>query len=401
MKNNLRLKNKTLIKVLEKDLRKLKSPEGFLYASDAHFKALFGRDSLITSWQMLGIDNSIAKKTLRILAKYQGKKLNLKKEEEPGKILHEYRKNKKDILKTTLSKKTKNAVFKYWDYPYYGSIDSTSLFIIILAFYYKETKDKALLEQLFLNLENALSWITERMKKNKDGFVAYKMMNPHGLIHQGWKDAVADSLHIKPPISLVEAQGYTYKAFREAYWFYKNLFKDNKKASFYDQQSKEIKNKFNDKFWMPDKKFYGLAIDKKYKLIKSVTSNVGHCLFTDIIDSSREKEVVKRLFKKDMFTDYGIRTLSSLDKNFDENGYHWGAIWPHDNWIIYQGLKSKGYKKEASLIKKAIKKAYQEFHYMPECYAVTRLNKIRSLKRADVIQAWSICTMINLIEKKG
>ncbi len=390
-----------LIDFLEKNLQNLKSPEGFLYASDSKFKTLFGRDSLITSWQMLGVDNSIAKNTLSVLAKYQGKTFNKKREEEPGKILHEYRKSKKEILNSDLAKETKDIIIKYWDFPYYGSVDSTPLFIIISVFYYRKTKDSSLICKLIPNLEKALSWIIDRADKNKNDFIDYQRINPHGLFHQGWKDRTYDSLHIDPPISLVEVQGYTYKALKEAAWLYKKFIKDKKKALLLDQRAEILKNKFNKIFWMLDKKFYAFALDKNSKQIKSITSNVGHCLFTGIIDRDKENYVIGRLFEKDMFTDYGIRTLSSADKNFEEKGYHWGAVWPHDNWIIYKGLKASGHKKEALIVKDAITKAYIELGFIPECYAVNKQNKIYPIKRADTVQAWSLCTMINFnCEKK-
>jgi len=401
MKNNSIKFESNQFQKIQTDLKQLKSPEGFLYASNSKFKTLFGRDSLISSWQMIGIDNTIAKNTLKILSKYQGKELNKKKEEELGKIMHEYRKNKREILNTNLAKRTKNIILKYWDFPYYGSIDSTPLFIIILVFYYRETKDSLFVRKLIPNLEKALNWIIYYADKNKNGFIAYQRINPHGLFHQGWKDRTYDSLHIKPPVSLVEVQGYAYKALKEGAWLYRNFIRNNKKSLLLNQNAENLKNKFNKIFWLPDKKFYAFALDGNNKQIKSVTSNVGHCLFTGIIDKSHEKEIVKRLFAKDIFTDYGIRTLSSEDKNFDEKGYHWGAVWPHDNWIIYKGLKASGYEKEASMIRNAITKAYSELGFIPECYVVTKSNKIYPLKRADIVQAWSLCTIINFVHEKN
>lgn len=389
--------NSKLLKKIRNNLQKIKSPEGFLYASSEKYQALFGRDSLISSWQMLGIDNSVAKNTLKILAKYQGKRYSQRREEERGKILHEYRKDKKEISKSDLSPEVKKIIIKYWDYPYYGSIDSTPLFIIIASFYYQETKDKDLLKSLMPNIQRALGWTESRLKKDKHGFLSYQRLNPHGLFHQGWKDRLYDSLKIKPPVALVEVQGYVYKAFKEASWLYKEISKNEFKFNIYNQKAEEFKKRFNVNFWLPQEKFYAFALDGKGRKIKSITSNVGQCLFTGIIDNKYLSLVIKRLFKKDIFTPYGIRTLSLKDKNFKEDGYHWGTVWPHDNWIIYQGLLKNRYRKEALLVRETILRAYKELKSIPECYIVTKKGKIRLLKRADKLQAWSIGSLYNFL----
>jgi len=190
-------------KQLLEDIERLKTKEGFLLAGLPIYNRLFGRDSLIVSWQLLDIDPSVAKHTLDILASLQGKRVNKKREEEPGRILHETDFNKKRHPKG------------YFPFPYYGSIDSTPLFLIVFSFYFKKTKDIKFLKSHFPNLISAINWIINYGDKDGDLFIEYERQNPKGLFHQGWKDNFSDHLRIKPPVALVEIQGYQYLAFIE------------------------------------------------------------------------------------------------------------------------------------------------------------------------------------------
>ncbi len=322
------------------------------------YNTLFGRDSLISAWQMLKIDSSIALDTLEILAKYQGKTVNPKAEEEPGRILHEYRFTAKE-----------RAELPYWDFPYYGSVDSTPLFIILAGKYFEQTGDEKFLSEIWDNLVAAFGWIKKYGDKDADGYVEYNRLNPHGLIHQGWRDGVKDHLKIKPPVAIVEAQGYVYAAYQSLIFLAKNLGKPNvsREAS---ARSVILKKKFNRDFWMEKEKYFALALDGEKRQRDAVTSNPGHLLFTGIVAQEKIEPLISRLFQPDLWTPYGIRTQSTEDPDFDPYSYQVGSVWPHDNWIIYKGLQSLGFDLHADQIKKALLRAYRQLGKIPELYAV-------------------------------
>jgi glycogen debranching enzyme len=353
------------------EIKKLKDRKGFLKAGLPRFDRLFGRDALISAWQLLDAHPGIAKATLEVLAQEQGKVVNKEREEEPGKILHE--------------------VKGYFPFNYYGSVDSTPLFLILFSFYYKKTNDRKFLEARWENVLKAIKWIEEYGDKDKDLYIEYERKNEKGLFHQGWKDSFEDHLKIKPPVALVEVQGYQYLALREIA-FLAEIKKDWALVEKLEERAWKLKKKFNQDFWMEEEKYFCLALDGEKKQRKAITSNPGHLLFTGII---REKEkidfVVKRLFEKDMFTPYGIRTLSEKDPDFDPKSYHLGSVWPHDNWIIAQGLKKLGYQKEYQKIRKAILRAYKELGYLPEYYGVVNGKIVVDLpKQPCYLQAWSL-----------
>lgn len=380
------LKKKILKTKLLLEIKKLKDRRGFLNAGFPKFNRLFGRDSLISAWQLLENFPGIAQATLEILSQYQGRVINKEREEEPGKILHEHDFKLKFHLK-----------YKF-PFPYYGSVDSTFLFLILFSFYYKKTKNKKFLELHWENILRALHWIEEYGDKDKDLFVEYERQNPRGLFHQGWKDSFEDSLKIEPPVALVEVQGYQYLALKEI----ASLAEEKKEWDLVEkleERAWKLKKKFNEKFWMEDKKYFAIALDGNKQQRKAITSNVGHLLFTGIIkDKEKIDLVVKRIFQKDMFTPYGIRTHSELEPDFDPKSYHLGSIWPHDNWIIAQGLKKLGYVKEYKKVKMAIFRAYKELGFLPEYYGVVNGKITIDLPKPPCpLQAWSLGALFNFL----
>lgn len=369
------------------EIKRLKDRRGFLIAGLPSFDRLFGRDALISAWQLLEKHPGIAQATLEILSQYQGKVINKEREEEPGKILHETE------LKSKLHPEG------HFPFPYFGSVDSTLLFLIVFSFYYKKTQDKKFLNLHWENILKAVNWIIEYGDKDKDYFIEYQRQNQKGLFHQGWKDSFEDHLKIEPAVALVEVQGYQYLALRET-----ALLAEEKKdwdlVDKLEERAWQLKKKFNEKFWMEEKNYFALALDGKKQQKRSITSNPGHLLFTGII---REKEkidlVVKRLFAKDMFTPYGIRTHSELEEDFDPKSYHLGSVWPHDNWIIAQGLKKLGYIKEYKKIKNAILRAYKEIGYLPEYYGVLEGKIILDLPKLPCYpQAWSSGALFSFLQ---
>jgi glycogen debranching enzyme len=375
-------------KLLE-DINLLKNKKyGFLEAGLPRFGRLFGRDSIISAWQLLNVDSKIAKNTIEILSKFQGKKIDSKREEEPGKILHEHQIGKKRHPEG------------FFSFPYYGSVDSTPLFLILFSEYFKKTNNREFVGQHWKNILGALHWLFHFGDKDNDLFLEYKRQTKKGLFHQGWKDGFKNHLKIAPPVAIVEVQGYQYLALIEIGKIAKKVFGDTKLKLSLLKRAKKIKEKFNKKFWMPRMGYFALALDGTKKQRRAITSNPGHLLFTGICQKEKERLVVRRLFQKDLWTPYGIRTHSTLEPDFDPLSYHLGSVWPHDNWIIAQGLKKLSYQKEYLKIKNALLLAYKKIGYIPEFYGV-------SLKGEIIIdnletkpchpQAWASGALLNFL----
>lgn len=387
-----------MLQRLTSDISKLKAPEGYLYAGLPRFLRLFGRDSCISALQLLEMEPEIARHTLLILAKYQGKKIDKKRGEEPGKIIHEHYaggwvSRLEDFLKNRSKKET---FFKFlsWKFPYYGSIDATAWFLILLSAYFDATKDRRLVEDLWPQVKKAITWTEKYGNTDKDPFIETKRKNPAGLFHQSWKDRL--EIHINPPIAMVEVQGYYYKAFLGVANLSRKVMHDKKFAKKLEHKAEKLKKEFNKKFWMKEEKYFALALSGRKKQIKFITSNPGHLLFTGILDEDKEVKVIERLFQDDMLTPYGIRTESENSPNFNPESYHHGSIWPHDNWIIYMGLLESGYTKQAKIIKNATISAYTVLDSIPELYTVKN-NEIHPQHESCYLQAWSTGALVNML----
>ena len=391
------------LKKLKRDLDALVSPEGYLYAGvPTKFMGLFGRDSLISGWQLLDYDSSFAKQALLSLAEIQGQKIDLKTGEEPGKIPHEF--YSKNVPESWFSNEKNGIKWLEKEKPVYFSVDSTPLFLIVAGKYYRSTKDGNLVRQLKSNIERAINWILEYGTVND--FLRYNATGKEkGLVSQSWKDGIGVTLNNqKGPVAIVEVQGYTFQAAEEVKKLAEVLGPSETTDKFVESTQK-LKEQFNKKFWMEEQSFYCLGIDGNDNQIKSITSNPGQLLFTDVLGKERVSQIVDRIFQKDMWTPYGIRTHSTLEPDFDPLSYQRGSVWPHDNWIIAQGLIKWGYKKEAKKIREALFGAYQKFGFLPEFYGVTLDNQITfdddNLEDKPVtIQAWSVGAMINFLTRK-
>ncbi|MBW4585355.1 amylo-alpha-1,6-glucosidase [Aetokthonos hydrillicola Thurmond2011] len=296
------------------------------------FSALFGRDSIITASQTLMLNPQIAKETLILLARYQGKVEDDWREEEPGKILHELRLGEMarcDEIPHT---------------PYYGTVDATPLWIMLYAEYYDWTHDSELLEQLWPNALSAMEWIDHNMKDF--GYLRYRLKSKRGLVNQGWKDSGDCVVNRKGElangaVSLCEVQAYVYAAkLRLA-----EIARMKKRLDLSDRWQEEARNlklRFNRDFWIEDQDFCALALDGDGNQVDSITSNPGHCLQLGIFTPEKAYSVAERLRAPDMFNGWGIRTLSSLSPAYNPMGYHIGSVWPHDNSMIAIGLRSLG-----------------------------------------------------------
>jgi glycogen debranching enzyme len=322
-----------LIERAEQDiylLRQSFEEKKFLSAGIPWFSTLFGRDSIIAAWQTLILDPQIAKDTLFILAEYQGKTLDQWREEEPGKILHELR----------LGEMARCSEIPHT--PYYGTVDATPLWLILYAEYYAWTGDRETIEQLWEVALLAMSWIDRNLEQT--GYLTYARNSPSGLLNQGWKDSencIVDRQGqlATGSITLCEVQGYVYGA-KMRLCAIADLMKRTDLAGRWYREALELKNRFNKDFWLPDLDYCALALDGEGKPVDSITSNPGHCLAMGILQPEKALNVAERLRAPDLFSGWGIRTLSNLSPAYNPMGYHIGSVWPHDNSIIALGLRA-------------------------------------------------------------
>jgi len=315
------------------DFHALQIPEGnehIIAAGIPWFATMFGRDSIIAAYQSLALNPQLAVETLRILARYQGKEYDDWHDEEPGKILHEYRQGEM----------TRAGEMPFG--PYYGSIDATPLFLILLNETWNWTADHALVQELLPAAYKALDWIDKYGDLDGDGFVEYLRRSKRGLTNQGWKDSWDANMHrngevARPPIALAEVQGYVYDAkYRMASLL--RLFGDTQRADQLKKQASELAKRFEKTYWMPDYGFYAMALDAEKKPLQVISSNPGQLLFTRIVGRERARAVTNRLMRADMFSGWGWRTLSCEERIFNPLSYHRGSVWPHDNSLIAHGM---------------------------------------------------------------
>lgn len=374
----------------------LRTSDGYIKAAFPGYNRIFGRDSLIVALQLLDKEPEIAQKVLLLFSKLQAKKIDNKADAEPGKILHEDSEDPKQ-----------KGIYK-WKWPYYGSIDSTPLYLILAEKYLLKTGDLETIHTIWKNLHAAYEWIYLYGDLDGDTFVEYQRRNPYGLYHQGWKDSIFDSLKITTPVALVEVQGYAYAAYQAYASIASKLNKPSDNSTLAYRKAALLKEKFHQAFWLEREKYYAFALDGEKKKVKQITSNPGHLIFTGILNADQTNFVIKKLFSKELFTPYGIRTLSEFDPNFHGSSYHRGSIWPHDNWMIYYGLKYFGYKKYANRLKISLLKAYNNLHNLPELYLVDHvspnkyniklINNIVDLSYSpNTLQAWSLGALISML----
>lgn len=323
------------------------------------YDTIFGRDSLITCFQTLMLNPSLSASTLRFLTLYQGTKVDTWTDEQPGKILHEIREGELANLHHIPHT------------PYYGTVDATLLYLILMSEYYRWTADAKVLSDLKLGAEAAVKWIDNYGDIDKDGFVEYIRMSERlGLQNQGWKDShnsivFADGTLAAPPIALSEVQGYTYDAKRR----YAELYPDEEVSKIMLSESVPLKDRYDDVFWMADKNFYAEALDKDKRKVNSITSNPCHGFWSGILSSSKADILAKRILEPDMYSGWGIRTFASSEAAYDPQSYHDGSVWPHDNSIIAWGLKKYGYSDEANMIITSLVEASKHFDYrLPELF---------------------------------
>lgn len=367
---------------------------GIIAAGIPWYTAPFGRDSLITSWQTLILNPALARQTLRFLARYQGKGVDRWREERPGKILHELRRGEM------------TGCGEVPHSPYYGSIDATLWFIILLAGTYKWTRDDDLLQELADPLRNCLHWCLRYGDLDGDGYLEYLRESPAGLTNQGWKDswdAVVDREGRLPvgPIALVEVQAYYYLALTEAAHLL-SLLGDKPTAAGLKKRAQRLKARFNQDFWLEEEGYLIFALDGEKRPLTTLVSNGGQALFTGILPPERARRVARRLMAADFYSGWGIRTMSKREKAYNPMSYHNGSVWPHDNAIIAAGLRRYQCLDELSRLAAGLFAASPHFNYRrwPELFCGFTRRGLSGPVRYPVAcdpQAWAVGSLFSFL----
>jgi len=359
------------------------------------FVAPFGRDSLIVSLANMLIYPDFARGSLDILGSLQAKVEDDYRDAEPGKILHEIRYG--ELAHFKLIPHT----------PYYGTADATPLYLITLHAAWRATGDKALLKRHLKTAEACLSWIDNYGDRDGDGFQEYQTRSPVGYENMGWKDSgdsvvYPDGSLVRGPKALCELQGYVYDAWLRMSEIFEELGKSGR-AEELRAKAAALFERFNEAFWDEELGFYAFALDGAKKKVLTVASNAGHCLWSGIVPPERAETVVKRLMAPDMWSGWGIRTLSSLHPAFNPYNYQTGSVWPHDNAIIALGFKRYGFGAEAARIARDISDAGSHFlsNQLPELYTTIERNQdsfpVQYLG-ANVPQAWAAGAVFALMQ---
>jgi len=326
------------------------------------FSCLFGRDSIITSLQLLSVRPQVAQSTLTILARLQATELDEFRDAQPGKILHELRTG--ELARTGEIPHT----------PYYGTVDATPLWLMLLDEYERWTGDADLVDQLWPNALAALNWIDEFGDLDGDGFVEYERQSRRGLANQGWKDS-GDSIRRRNgdiadgPITLVEVQGYVYAA-RRGIARLALQRGDTALAERQEAAAEALRVNFEQAFWMADAGTYAIALDGEKKVVDGIASNAGHALWSGIASAERAASVARVMTDGPLWSGWGIRTLSSDMIGYNPIGYHLGTIWPHDNAICAAGFSRYGMVDEARKVAGAMLEATTHFRdsRLPELF---------------------------------
>jgi glycogen debranching enzyme len=327
------------------------------------FMTMFGRDSIFTSLQALPFTPELAATTLRALGDWQGVRSDDFRDEDPGRILHEMRYGEM----TAFEERPHS--------PYYGAVDATPLYVVLLDEYERWTGDRALVRELELEARAALAWIDDYADLMDTGYVWYQRRNEEtGLENQCWKDSW-DSISFRDgtlpgfPRATCELQGYAYDAKVRGARLAREIWKDVELAEELEREAAELKRRFNRDFWVEDGEYFALALDPDGRQVDSLASNNGHLLWSGIVDKSKARAVARHLLGVRLFSGWGVRTLAAGEARYNPIGYHTGTVWPYDNSFVAWGLRRYGFKDEAATIAAGILQAAEFFDgRLPEAF---------------------------------
>ena len=359
------------------------------------FVALFGRDSLIVSLQNTMVYPGFARGALEVLGAWQATERDDYRDAEPGKILHELRRG--ELAHFHLIPHT----------PYYGTADATPLYLIVLHTAWRCTGDRALVERHLATAEACLAWIDEYGDRDGDGFQEYQTRSSAGYENMGWKDSgealvYPDGTLVKGPKALCELQGYVYDAWRRMAEIYDALGRPER-ASELRGKAAALYTRFNEAFWDEESGFYAFCLDGEKRKVTTIASNPGHCLWSGIVAPERAERVVRRLMAEDMWSGWGIRTLTTRNPSFNPYSYQNGSVWPHDNGLIAFGFRRYGFAREAALVAEDVFRAAGFFvqNQLPELYAgIPRdgTNFPVQYLGANVPQAWAAGSVFTFLQ---
>jgi glycogen debranching enzyme len=324
------------------------------------FMTLFGRDTLITSFQELLLGPEPAAAALRALADAQAEIDDPERDAEPGKIVHELRRGKTALV---------------WTDRYYGTVDATPLFLVLLSELWRWSGNDEIVRELEPAARKALGWIDSYGDRDGDGFVEYLRRGTHGIDNQNWKDSwnsmvFHDGSLAEAPIAPVEVQGYVYDAKLRIAELARRVWGDEETAARLEREASELRERFDAAFWLEEHGWYALGLDREKRPVDALASNMGHLLWSGIVPSERVAEVAEQLTSGSLWSGWGVRTLAADEAAFDPVEYHNGTIWPHDNSLIALGLAQAGRRAEASQIVRSHLDTAPFFEYrLPEHFA--------------------------------